>query len=175
MSQVDDLFATLCKEFGKPAKKKKNPFNPPTRLTKEQAAAQAREENARKIEALRNDVTWKPVAIVSYIIVQECTACAARHEFVGGHLVRHQHKTTGSIWEYARPRETIFNMLPHELVERSTNVQRCPDCLRDAVGYSPFTLLDMEDDNLVNGRKEPRESDDQAILDSITIDPSESN
>lgn len=126
------LFLEIQQEFGKQPKKK-----PSQALRGVKPAATPKEDEqttflkeSNKLAMLMESPTWKPIAIANHIVTQNCQQCGNHTEYVGGTLIRHQHKRSGDIWEYPRPYDDSFNKLPQIIEEIELLVPACVDCLR---------------------------------------------
>jgi hypothetical protein len=126
--EANALFADINNSFGKAANRKAKPKAEP----KEPALTTFLKE-ANAIAKAMESPTWKPVAIVHYIIKQQCECCGKMPECVGGTLVRHSHNKRKDTWDFPRPDMRSFSHLAQIIIEETTSVPFCPECLR--AGY----------------------------------------
>lgn len=125
---AQELFLDIDSSFGKQATKKAKAETKP----KEPALTTFLKESNAIAKAMTSP-TWKPIAIVHYIIRQKCQCCGKTPECVGGTLVRHSHEKRRDTWDFPRPDMRDFSNLPQIVIEEETSVHFCPECIRQ--GY----------------------------------------
>lgn len=126
---ANELFADINNSFGKAAtaKKAKEKSAP-----KEDALSTFMKETNAIAKAMESP-SWKPVAIVHYIIKQKCECCGKMPECMGGTLVRHSHSKRKDTWDFPRPDICLLSGLPQIVIEEVTPISLCPECIRE--GY----------------------------------------
>lgn len=127
--EANALFLDIDASFGKTAAKK---APKPKSEPKEPALTTFLKEANAMAKAMESP-TWKPVAIVHYIIKQKCECCGATPECVGGTLVRHAHSRRTDTWDFPRPDMREFAHLPQIIIEEVTPVPLCPQCIHEGM------------------------------------------
>lgn len=125
---AQELFLDIDASFGKQATKKAKVATEP----KEPALTTFLKESNAIAKAMTSP-TWKPIAIVHYIIRQKCECCGGTPECAGGTLVRHSHEKRHDTWDFPRPDMRDFLNLPQIVIEEETSIPLCPVCIRS--GY----------------------------------------
>lgn len=129
---AQELFLDIDSSFGKQATKKAKAETKP----KEPALTTFLKESNAIAKAMESP-TWKPVAVIHYIIKQQCQCCGQSPECVGGTLVRHSHRGRTDTWDFPRPDVKQFSHLPQQIVEENTKIDACPSCIRQG-HFNPF-------------------------------------
>lgn len=130
--EADALFQDINASFGRPVKKAKEPKKPA------EPALTTFLKECNAIAKAMESPTWRPVAIVHYIIKQQRACCGQAPECIGGTLVRHSHSKRQDTWDFPRPDVNLFSHLPQVIIEETTKVDFCPDCIRQ--GYFDKSL-----------------------------------
>ena len=132
---ANELFADINNSFGKEAtaKQKRVASAIAKTTTPKEDSLRTFMREANVIANKMESPTWKPVAIVHYIIKQKCDCCGKMPECMGGTLVRHSHRARKDTWDFPRPDIRELTLLPQIVIEETTPTLLCPDCIRQ--GY----------------------------------------
>lgn len=159
--EAEALFLDINSSFGKASEKAKK-----EKPKKESAVVKFIKE-CNSIAAAMETPTWKPSAIVHYIIRQKCGCCGESPECVGGTLVRHINSRNQTIWDFPRPDVAKLPRLPQIVIEEETKVEACPSCIRNgSFNQAPlfFEVTDLPEMSPVESWQKDHDDSGEELL-----------
>lgn len=124
---AEALFLDLDAEFGKKEKKVKAAAVKP--VAKPAPISEGAEAN-RIAELMSSRSPWRPIAVVSHLVMQICKCCRNETEYLGNTLIRHEHKTHRYTWDHILPESPEHTLLPRQIQSHQVMIEQCPSCIR---------------------------------------------